>query len=101
MEKEKQCKLMRIATVPSEVWLPEVTMTKAMPVKEMLPTAMSDSVILWEWGKMYLRRNNVNLDKEEVQDKQHNSVLRIRIKKDTMMVIRLWLTMDTPNQIIM
>lgn len=52
-------------------------------------TAMPDSVIPWEQGKIYLRRSNsAHLGKREVQDKQHNNKMLVRIRKDTMMVIR-------------
>ena len=58
---------MRTGTIPAKVWLPEVIVTKALPVKEMLPTAMPDSAILWDRGKMYLgHSNSAYLDKKEV-----------------------------------
>ena len=84
----------------AEVKLAEVTATKAMPVREMLPTVMPDSVIPWEQGKMYLgSSNSTHLGRREVQDKQHNNKMLVWIRKDTMMVIRLWSTTDTPDRI--
>ena len=83
---------MRIDKVSAEVKLAEVTVTKAMSVRETLETAMPDSVTRQVQGKTHLGNNSsrVYLGKSRMPSRVCSKIVLNKSKTDTTMVIQKW-----------